>query len=273
AFLIHRIRSQSHEEVRARMLQLYKDAIRDSINTGIVSRPEVQRLEAIRDQMHVSQADHDRIMAGLDEETPGGAETAVVSPEKQLQLATYAEALAAVLARQRSSQTALDDQVIRALREEYAVTEAEHAGTLDRLMRRNEGIAAHLLDVPMAIEMACTAIEHLTHLTTPSAKFLTFLLQRRSERMADSLLRTVAVSGAEYDTLREGLVSHDLAARKAALARIGTRVSAAVCQRLNEGPAMVREDAAQHPELTYCLRRAGTSCPDPYVRAASLYTL
>jgi CRP-like cAMP-binding protein len=140
-------------------------------------------------------------------------------------------------------------------------------------MRRNEGIAAHLLDVPMAIEMACVAMEHLASQTTPSARFLTFLLQRRSERMADSLLRTIGVGGADYGALREGLVSHDLSARQAALARLGARVSTAVGERLNAGPTMVREDAARHPELTYCLRRAGTSCPDPYVRAAALYAL
>ncbi len=96
---------------------------------------------------------------------------------------------------------------MRALREEYAVTEEEHAAVLDRLVRRDEGIAAHLLDVPMAIEMACVAMEHLRPLTSPAARFLMFLLQRRSERMADGLLCTITVNSAESAEIREGLIS------------------------------------------------------------------
>jgi hypothetical protein len=91
AFIIHRVRSQSHEEARTRALQLYKDAVRESINSGIVSRGDIHRLEAIRDQMHISQTDHERIMAELAEEDLATPATLVVSPEKQLQLETYGQ--------------------------------------------------------------------------------------------------------------------------------------------------------------------------------------
>ena len=272
AFIIHRVRSQSHEEARTRALQLYKDAVRDTVNSGIVSRGEIHRLETIRDQMHISQTDHDRIMAELAEEDLSTPQTLVVSPEKQLQLETYGQALAAQLSRQRTGVTALDDAVVRALREEYAVTEEEHAAVLDRLVRRDEGLAAHFLDVPMAIEMACVAMEHLERLTSPAARFLMFLLERRSERMADSLLSTVSVNPAESATIREGLVSRSRDERSAALARVGARVSSAVSDRLTAAPRMVREEADSHPQLTYCLRRSA-ECPDPYVRAAALYLL
>jgi Cyclic nucleotide-binding domain len=272
AFIIHRVRSQSHEEARTRALQLYKDAVRDTVNSGIVSRGEIHRLEAIRDQMHISQTDHERIMAELAEEDLATPATLVVSPEKQLQLETYGQALAAQLARQRSSSLPLDDAVVRGLREEYAVTEEEHAAVLDRLVRRDEGIAAHLFDVPMAIEMACVAMEHLEKLTTPAARFLTFLLQRRSERMADSLLSTVSVNATDYTDIRAGLVSHSRAERSAALEKVGARVSSAVSEKLTSAPIMVRNEADSHPQLSYCLRRSAM-CPDPYVRAAALYLL
>ena len=48
AFLIHTIRSQSHEEARQRLLDLYKTAVRDSVESGVVSRGEVHRLDALR---------------------------------------------------------------------------------------------------------------------------------------------------------------------------------------------------------------------------------
>ena len=272
AFLIHRIKSQSHEEARMRSLELYKDAVRDTVASGIVSRTEVHRLETIRDQMQISPTDHERIMAELAEEDLASPAALVVSPEKQLQLETYGQALTALLSRQRTSAGTADDSVVRALRDEYAVTEEEHAAVLDRIVRRDEGLAAHFMDVPVAIEMACVALEHLASLTTPAARFLTFLLERRSERMADSLLRTVSTNSPDYAAIRAGLVSRDRAARTAALTRIGARVSTAVADRLAAGPREVRREADSHPQLTYCLRRSA-ECPDPYVRAAALYLL
>jgi len=273
AFLIHRIRSQTDQEARVRSLEMYKEAIRDSLNSGIVSRVEVNRLETLRDQMSISQTDHERIMAELAEEDLAAPMTLVVSPEKQLQLESYSQALAAQLARQRTSSSPSDDAVVRALREEYAVTEEEHAAVLDRLVRHDEGIAAHLLDVPAAIEMACLALQHLAALKNPAARFLSFLLRRRSERMADSLLRTVSVNASDYATIREGLISIDPDARLTALSDVGSRVSSAVAERLMSAPLMIRADADAHPQLTYCLRKAGAGCPDPYVRAAALYLL
>jgi hypothetical protein len=65
AFLIHTIRSQSHEEARQRLLDLYKTAVRDSVESGVVSRGEVHRLEALRSQLRISDTDHERVMAEL----------------------------------------------------------------------------------------------------------------------------------------------------------------------------------------------------------------
>jgi len=272
AFLIHRIKSQSNEEARARSLEMYKDAVRDSLQSGIVSRVEIQRLETIRDQMHVSAADHERIMAELAEEDRDLPAALVVSPEKRLQLETYSEALAVHLARHKGGRTALDAAAVRALRQEYAVTEDEHAAVLDRLVRRDEGLAAHLVDAPVNIEMACIAVEHIDALGTPAARFLTFLLRRRWHRLVEGLLRTVYTDASDASAIRDGLLSPDPEARSAALAKLGTRVSPTLAGRMMTAPLEVRKEAASAGSVAYCLRRMA-SCPEPYIRAASLYTL
>jgi len=105
AFLIHTIRSQSNEEARRRLLDLYKTAVREGVESGVVSRGEVHRLDALRSQLHISDIDHERVMAELADEH-GGLDFAMAvgtSPEKQLQLDTYAEALAVHAERQAAT--------------------------------------------------------------------------------------------------------------------------------------------------------------------------
>jgi hypothetical protein len=211
-------------------------------------------------------------MAELAEEEQGVPGAIIVSPEKQLQLETYGQALAAQLGRQRTLSTPPDAAVLRALREEYAVTEEEHAAVLDRLIQRNEGLAAHLIDAPMSIEMACCAVPHVEAIGSPAARFLAFLLRRRSERIADGLLHTIYSETADVSAIREGLISLDPDLRSAAMGRVAQRVSPAIAERLTAAPLEVRREALAAPDVTYCLRKC-CQCPEPYIRAAALYTL
>jgi hypothetical protein len=272
AFLVHRIRSQSHDEARSRAIELYKEAVRDTVHSGIISRVEVHHLETIRDQMHISQADHERVMTELADEDRGLDPALIVSPEKHLQLETYAQGLALHLARWRTAAGAVDDAAIRALRHEYGVTEQEHAAVLDRLVRRNEGIAAHLVDVPAAIEMSVSTVQQLELLRSPAARFLALLLVRRSERAADGLLRAIGSDSPEIRAIRSGLLSGVPADRRAALAALGSRVSPAIAARLNDAQHRAQQQLGGHPDLAASLRNQFAS-PDPYIRAAALYTL
>lgn len=272
AFLVHRIRSQSHEEARDRALELYKEAVRETVNSGIISRLEVHHLETIRDQMHISQADHERVMAELADEERTVDPALVVSPEKHLQLETYSEALSVHLARWRTATGAVDDAAVRALREEYGVTEAEHSAVLNRLVRRNEGLAAHLVDVPATIEHLLITVEHLDAMRSPAAKFLTLLLVRRAERAADGLLRAIGTDAAALETIRRRLLSREPAERDAAVAALEARVSPAIATRLGDAHRTARSDRLERHDLATLMREQFAS-PDPYIRAASLYVL
>ena len=161
AFLVHTIRSQSDEDARTRAIALYKTAVRDIVTSGTVSRAEVHRLGAIRSQMRIAEADHERVMAELADEDRGLVKTLLVSPEKHLQLETYAQALALQLERRPDAAGDADVAALRRLREDYGVTEDEHAAVIDRLLRSREGIAAHLLDAPATIEALVATIQRL----------------------------------------------------------------------------------------------------------------
>lgn len=274
AFLIHTVRSQSHEEGRQRLLELYKQSVRDSLQSGVVSRGEVHRLESLRSQMGISGTDHERVMAELADEEGGlaASDARLTSPEKQLQLDTYAAALAVHLERQHDGDRPTDDAFVRDLRKQYEVTDEEHGAVLDGLLRRHDGIGAHLADVPATIEWAAEAVNALTPPRSSVSRFLVKLLRRRWARAADSLAQALGSDGDATAPTVAGLISPDAPMRAAALNAIGARLSPSAAARLAGSLAKARQDMGPTPALPRLLRAQLTS-PDPYVRATALYLL
>ncbi len=258
AFLIHTVRSQSHEEGRQRLLELYKQSVRDSLQSGVVSRGEVHRLESLRSQMGIAAADHERVMAELADEQGGlaASEARLTSPEKQLQLETYAAALAVHLERQHDSGRPTDDAFVRDLRKQYEVTAEEHGAVLDGLLRRQDGIGAHLADVPATIEWAAEAVNALTPPRSSVSRFLVKLLRRRWARAADSLAQALGSDGDATAPTVAGLISPDAPMRAAALNAIGARLSPSAAARLAGSLAQARQDMGPAPTLAAPVARA-----------------
>lgn len=273
AFLIHTIRSQSHEDARRRLRDLYKSAVRDIVESGVVSRTEVHPLVALRQQLHVSDADHELVMAELADEGDGLATGTQrgPSPEKQLQLGTYAEALAVHLEQQQSS-TAPDDAFVRELRNRYGVTTDEHLMVVDRLLRERQGVAGHLHESVGAIEWLAALAKHFETDTSPAARFFVRLVGRRWHRLADGLIRTLAGEGPAVDALRDGLLASSAAARDEVIGVVGSMVSPATAASLRASADRARAALGSAPDRAVLLERQLAS-PDPYLRAAALYLL
>lgn len=273
AFLIHTVRSKSHEEGRRRLIALYKQSVRDSLQSGMLSRLEVHRLGSLRSQLGVSDADHERVMAELAQEDDGMAATAAWSPEKHLQLETYTEALARHLERLRDRDPLADDLLVRDLRAQFEVTPEEHAAVLDRLLRRQDGVAAHLTAAPGAIERLAAAVAQLAEMRAPAARFAVRLLGRAWMRTAETLAQAIgAGEDAETEPALAGLLSPDAEMRAAAVDAVGAKLSPAMAQRLAASAAREREQIGAAPSLDPLLR-AHLGSPDPYVRAVAIYLL
>jgi hypothetical protein len=272
AFLIHTIRSQSQADARRQMIDLYKSAIRDSIETGMLSRREVHRLDALRRQLQISDADHELAMSELADEGGGLATSPAfaASPEKQLQLETYSEALALHLERERRTAAVVDDAFVRELRERYGVTVDEHAAVVARLLQ-TDGLAGHLTGVPAAIEWLAAAVARFGPMPSPAMRFLVRLLRRRWARAADGLVRTLAGEGPVIDALREGLLSEDARARDEVLGVLGSLVSPATIAQLRASVERAREDIGEGAAAR--LLRTQLTSPEPYLRATTLYLL
>lgn len=276
AFLIYTIRSQTQASGYVRLLEIYKEAVREAVASGFLSRAEVQRLESLRNQLQISQADHEKIMADLDEEERARISDPAlqVSAEKRLQLEAYAHALQSYLEQASLAASVPDDSFIRHLRQEYAVTQEEHAAVLDDLLGKGQGMASHMAKAFDAIEGALHTIRFLRATPSPAGDFLADALSRRRARAVDGLMRGFgcAPEGEEGRLMRAGLLSDQEALREAAVEAIGGSVAQSIAGRLSEARREAARQAAMLSTLAESVRPHLASA-DPYLRAAALYLL
>lgn len=276
AFLIHTIRSQTHASGYARLLEIYKEAVREGVASGFISRAEVQRLESLRNQLQISQGDHEKIMADLDEEERAKiANPALhVKAEKRLQLDSYASSLQSYLQHVSKARTAPDDSVIRHLRQEYGVTPEEHGAVLNELLGKGEGMAPQVAEAFAVIEGASHTLRLLRAAPSAAADFLADALTRRRARVVDGLMRGFgcAPDDEKHRPLRARLVSDEGQARAAAVVELGGSVAQAIGARLGEARSEAAREAETLTTLADSIRRHLTSV-DPYVRVAALYLL
>ncbi|HXE89435.1 MAG TPA: cyclic nucleotide-binding domain-containing protein [Terriglobales bacterium] len=276
AFLIHTIRSRTHAGGYARLLEIYKDAVREAVASGFVSRAEVQRLESLRNQLQISQADHERIMADLDEEERARISDPAlqVSAEKRLQLETYSRALQGYLERMSRAASAPEESFIRHLRQEYGITAEEHAALLRQLLGKGETVAPHVAGALEAIEGALRTLRLLAAAPSSAGDFLAEALSRRCSHAADGLLLAFGRDPEKKEdrALRDQLISGDAAVRSAAAQTLGEGVSAAVAARLREAWEIAARETGARTTLADAVRPHLASA-DPYVRVAAMYLL
>ena len=276
AYLIHTIRSQSRASGYAQLLEIYQDAVREVVATGLVTPAELRRLESLRNQLQIHTADHEKVMAALEEEERARISdpSRQVSAEKRLQLETYARALASYLERLPAAQGAPDDSFILQLRREYGVTGEEHAAVLDELLESGQGPAGRLGEALGVVEGAASTVGALEGNRSAADEFLADLLRRRWERAVDDLLRAFRFAPEDETSrvARDGLLSSEEAARESAIQALGASAAPAIAERLLAARRQVAAGDSRRNTLAHWLR-AHLSGADPYVRALALYAL
>ncbi len=276
AYLIYKIRSETLASGHARLLEIYKEGVREAVASGFVSRAEVQRLESLRNQLQISQPEHEKIMADLDEEERARRTRPVlqVSAEKRLQLETYSRALQTYLERVSVAAHVPDDSFIRQLRLEYCVTPEEHGAVLNDLLGKGQGMGPHVADALGVIEGAAHTLQLLRAAPSAAGDFLADVVSRRRTRAAEGLMRGFGCGPEEEQNrpMLDGLLSDDEALRETAVVALGGSVAQAISDRLKEARREAARQAADRATVAKCVRSHLASA-DPYVRAAALYLL
>lgn len=275
AVLIHTARTRESERGAARLLEIYKEAVREALASGFVTRQEVQRLATLRLKLQIKPADHEKAMNELTEEERARLHDASqhICAEKRLQLEAYRSALKMHLDEVLTACTP-DDRFIKRLRAEYAVTSAEHAAALAQLLDQDQDTIARWEEETSLIERATRTIQLLHAEPSPAASLLQELLCRRRERSADRLLRGLGLSLDEETSqaVRTGLCQDEARLRLAAVETLHSNFAPALAERLHA--AYQRAVALQRTTGNLVeLLRARTDSVDHYVRAAALYLL
>lgn len=275
AFLIHTIRTRESTRGTEKVLEVYKDAVRETLANGFVTREEVHLLENLRNQLQIKKADHEKVMSSLAEEERAliSDPSKQISAEKRLQLETYERALQNYLER-ALGEGAVDDSLIMNLRAEYRVTKEEHAAVLDKLLGGDKGMAARLVEEIRTIERAAQAIQALELEPKPTHDFLIVLLQRRRSRAIGRLLRGLSFTPDDEAgrMMREALASSDQSQRESIIEQLHKAVPPSIADRLLSAHRETASIESSWPTLSDTLR-ARTLSLDPYIRALALYAL
>jgi hypothetical protein len=276
AFLIHTIRTRESATGAVKVLEVYKDAVREALANGFVTREEVQLLESLRNQLQIKKADHDKVMAALAEEERAMFDdpTKQLSVEKRLQLETYRSALENYLENVLATEGSYDDSFIVQLRSEYRVTKEEHAAVLDEVLGGERGMASRLAEQAASIESAAQTIQALELYQSPTHDFLRAILERKRARAIDSLVRGLSFSMEDETSqaVRQGLSSSDMTTRESVMEKLNSVVTPAIGERLVAAYRDTVVVETSWPTLTEMLQ-ARTRSTDPYIRAVALYAL
>ena len=276
AFLIHTIRSRESKKGSAQILEIYKNAVRETLANGYVTRQEVQLLESLRNQLQIRKVDHEKVMSELAEEERDllSDPARQFSAEKVLQLETYAHVLESYLERVFAADGTPDDRFLKELREEYHVTPEEHATVLDKLLGGSSAMATQLIEELKAVERTSHTIQVFAREPLPAYQFLVGLMQRRRERAINRVLHGLGLSSEEATgrQVQEGLSSDDRAIREAAVEGLRAHISqATAAQLLSVYRETVDEEATLTTRIDILKVRALST--DPYVRAVALHLL
>ncbi|MBC7930471.1 MAG: cyclic nucleotide-binding domain-containing protein, partial [Rubrivivax sp.] len=274
AFLVHTIRTGEVTKNAARVLEIYKEAVRDALSEGFVSREDVQKLERLRQQLDIKKADHDKVMAALaaDERALLDDPTRHLSPEKFLQLKSYERALGDYVLSAPADEDMSDGDFVSRLRKEYRVTKAEHDAVLDRLVGGERTLAARLAEELHVIERAAATVHKLDEEPSPLNNFLSHLLRRRRATAIGRLVNVIGLTtgdGGVGEACRN-LSDGNRLIRWAGVAKLSRSAAPSVAEYLTSVYLSVADyETSPLDDLLLIY----TSSVDPYVRAASILLL
>lgn len=125
---VYFVHTQREQEFKQR-LNAYKEAIREIIQDGIATREDLNLLKRLRDQLGISESDHERVISSLSQEDRRLFDPEYEhSIEKNFQMENYRMVLEGYIMSGTSN-----ERVFRELRQRYGISQADHLRILKQI--------------------------------------------------------------------------------------------------------------------------------------------
>lgn len=265
---------KASEQAKEQQIAAYENTVRGMITDGLVGAGELRLLEGVREQLGITQREHDRLLEQLDaEERDLFSQEAAEGVESRAQLEGYAATLTEAMLRRA------DADEIEALRREFGVSREDHAAVAERVRGASGGMMAR---ANKQIERAMKIDDDRVRLAAllpgdGAAEFLMHLLRRSRRAALERALELLDIAG-EHDhseAIRAALDADDHEARMRAATALGISADEIgdLAGRLDAQIESIIDssDPADLDALESVLERLADS-RDPYVRASALWT-
>jgi Cyclic nucleotide-binding domain len=276
AFLIHTVRMREAARGYTQVLTAYKEAIRETVADGFATPKQVDLLDALRNELQIKRADHEKILAELEEEdrlliTDPARQTLA---EKRLQLNTYSRALERYLSHSQEVKGVADQDYLAKLRAEYRITPEEHGMVLAGLLGNPQEIARRFAEEFAVIAQDARTIAALEAEPSPLHAFLADLLRARKSRAAGRIVQGLLPSPGDDagPAISADLCADDPTVREAAVRRLCARTTPAIAGDVLPAYQRIAMAEDRQPSLHDQLR-ALTGSPDPYIRSVAFSAL
>lgn len=264
------------EYAREQQLAAYEQTAREMVADGLLGPGELRLLEGVRKQLGITEREHEKIFARLEEEDDelfhaarsGGVES-------RAQLEGYETALSEALLRQAS------DLEIAGLREAFGIDPAQHQKILGQLRSGSGSLytkARHHLARARELHSDLIRLALSVPEPTPALLLLSALLRRARDEAARRVFEYLELSGdpKRMLALQRGLMSPDLATRRAAVDELASQhpSRAEIVEELsNISVATVAVDPSTDSTALLDLLERQCQVVDPYIRAAAAWAL
>lgn len=203
---VYFVHTQREKEFKQR-LNAYKEAIREMVQDGIATREDLNLLKRLRDQLGISERDHERVISSLSQEDrrlfdPGYEH----SVEKNFQLENYRMILEGYI----MSGTG-NEAIFKELQKRYGISQEDHGRILRQITDKGgtlwSQIHTHLHRAQKASQWRSDIPTHV-HVST---NYLRYILSVEALREIENILETLSVLGHEpkVERLRRLIADHN----------------------------------------------------------------
>jgi hypothetical protein len=194
---VYFVHTEREKEFKQR-LNAYKEAIREMVQDGIATKEDLNLLKRLREQLGISQSDHDRVIASLSQEDRRLFDPSYEhSVEKNFQLETYRSILEGYILSGTSN-----ENVFKEIRQRYGISPEDHLRILKQITDKGGTLWTQIREHLHNAQKLNRWRQDLPPHHHVSTDYLGYILSVEIFREIENILETLSLLGHESKVKR-----------------------------------------------------------------------